>query len=97
VRLNEADDRSGIVFPFTHIGGITWLFTMLITGCTGVFIEAFAPPTTIPISSSTARAGLTNHQTRPSAMIAGRRTSLKACPPQPGPGPGFIAPAGPVK
>lgn len=43
------DDRSGIVFPFTHIGGIAWLFTMLITGCVGVFIEAFVPATTIPI------------------------------------------------
>ena len=27
------------------------------------------PPTTAPISSSTARVGLTNHQTSPSAMI----------------------------
>jgi cyclohexanecarboxylate-CoA ligase len=43
------DDRSGIVFPFTHIGGIAWLFTMLITGCVGVFVEAFVPATTIPI------------------------------------------------
>jgi acyl-CoA synthetase (AMP-forming)/AMP-acid ligase II len=43
------DDRSAIVFPFTHIGGIAWLFTMLITGCVGVFVEAFVPATTIPI------------------------------------------------
>jgi len=61
----EPDDRSGIVFPFTHIGGITWLFTMLITGCTGVFIEAFAPPTTIPIlqreAITLAGAGTTFH------------------------------------
>ncbi len=42
-------DRTAIVFPFTHIGGITLLYTMLLTGCTGVFVEAFVPPTTIPI------------------------------------------------
>jgi acyl-CoA synthetase (AMP-forming)/AMP-acid ligase II len=45
----EADDRSAMVFPFTHIGGIGWLFTIMITGCLGVFVEAFAPLTTIPI------------------------------------------------
>ena len=37
------------MFPFTHIGGIAWLFTMLITGCRAVFVEAFAPVTTIPV------------------------------------------------
>jgi cyclohexanecarboxylate-CoA ligase len=42
-------DRSALVFPFTHIGGIAWLFTMLITGCRAVFVEAFAPATTIPV------------------------------------------------
>ena len=45
----EADDRSAMVFPFTHIGGIGWLFTMALTGCTGVFVEAFVPDTTIPV------------------------------------------------
>ncbi len=43
-----AGDRSGMVFPFTHIGGIGWLFTMVITGVTGLFVESFAPATTIP-------------------------------------------------
>ena len=43
------DDRSAIVFPFTHIGGISWLFTMVMTGCVGVLVEAFLPDTTIPI------------------------------------------------
>jgi acyl-CoA synthetase (AMP-forming)/AMP-acid ligase II len=38
-----------MVFPFTHIGGIGWLFTMAITGCEGVFVEAFVPQTTIPV------------------------------------------------
>jgi len=43
------DDRSAIVFPFTHVGGISWLFVMLMTGCTGVLIEAFVPEQSIPI------------------------------------------------
>ena len=45
----KSDDRSAMVFPFTHIGGIGWLFTMAITGCEGVFVEAFVPDTTIPV------------------------------------------------
>ena len=28
-----ADDRNALVFPFTHIGGISWLFAGLMTGC----------------------------------------------------------------
>lgn len=43
------DDRTAIVFPFTHIGGIALLYSMLISGCAGVFVEAFVPPTTIPV------------------------------------------------
>ncbi len=43
------DDRAAMVFPFTHIGGIGWLYTMLITGCVCVFVEAFVPKTTIPV------------------------------------------------
>jgi acyl-CoA synthetase (AMP-forming)/AMP-acid ligase II len=42
-------DRSSLVFPFTHIGGITWLFTAFITGCSQVIVEAFDPKTTIPL------------------------------------------------
>jgi len=42
-------DRAAMVFPFTHIGGIGWLFTILITGCKGIFVEAFVPQTTIPV------------------------------------------------
>src|SRR5205085_9547441 len=34
-------DRSGIPFPYTHIGGITWMFTALQYGCTLVFDSAF--------------------------------------------------------
>jgi acyl-CoA synthetase (AMP-forming)/AMP-acid ligase II len=42
-------DRAAMVFPFTHIGGIGWLYTMLMTGCVCVFVEAFVPATTIPV------------------------------------------------
>jgi acyl-CoA synthetase (AMP-forming)/AMP-acid ligase II len=42
-------DRSGMVFPFTHIGGITWLYTGLIAGCLAIFVESFVPATSIPL------------------------------------------------
>ena len=38
-------DRSALVFPFTHIGGICWLYAALITGCTLVIDEGFGPAT----------------------------------------------------
>jgi acyl-CoA synthetase (AMP-forming)/AMP-acid ligase II len=43
------DDRNAMVFPFTHIGGIGWLFAGLIGGFRHVIVEAFAPDTTIPV------------------------------------------------
>jgi acyl-CoA synthetase (AMP-forming)/AMP-acid ligase II len=43
------DDVFGLVFPYTHIGGQTWTFSALMSGCRLVFIEAFVPATTIPI------------------------------------------------
>ncbi len=46
-RCTEAD-RGALVFPFTHIGGITWLFTSLQFGCVNLSVEAFDPATTIP-------------------------------------------------
>ncbi len=39
----RADDRSALVFPFTHIGGIGWLLASLLTGCTLLTTEAFHP------------------------------------------------------
>ncbi|MGI8662990.1 MAG: AMP-binding protein [Acidimicrobiales bacterium] len=35
------DDRAALVFPFTHIGGIGWLYNALLVGCQLVFVEAF--------------------------------------------------------
>lgn len=43
--LIEAD-RSALVFPFTHIGGITWLFAALQFGCSLVIMESFHPERT---------------------------------------------------
>jgi cyclohexanecarboxylate-CoA ligase len=40
------DDVSGLVFPFTHIGGIGWLMATLVAGCRMVITEAFNPGTT---------------------------------------------------
>ena len=42
-------DRHGLVFPFTHIGGIIWLFSALRVGLTNIVDEAFNPETTIPL------------------------------------------------
>jgi len=43
------EDRHALVFPFTHIGGIIWLFSGLRVGMTNVLDEAFNPDTTIPL------------------------------------------------
>jgi acyl-CoA synthetase (AMP-forming)/AMP-acid ligase II len=40
-------DRSALVFPFTHIGGIIWLFASLQTGLTNLLDEAFDPVGTV--------------------------------------------------
>ncbi|MFO1536572.1 MAG: class I adenylate-forming enzyme family protein [Actinomycetota bacterium] len=42
------DDVFGLVFPFTHIGGQTWTFSALMSGCKLVFVEAFVPAVAIP-------------------------------------------------
>jgi len=41
-----AEDVSGLVFPFTHIGGIGWLMAALISGCKVVITEGFDPAAT---------------------------------------------------
>ena len=43
--LTESD-VSGLVFPFTHIGGIGWLMATLVVGCQMVITEAFNPQDT---------------------------------------------------
>lgn len=39
------DARSALVFPFTHIGGITWLYAGLDIGFANILDEAFSPDT----------------------------------------------------
>ncbi len=45
-------DRSALVFPFTHIGGITWLYSSLQFGCSLVIMEAFHPQRTPEVLSA---------------------------------------------
>jgi len=42
----QQGDRPALVFPFPHIGGLTWLFTALQTGATLLCDAAFDPVTT---------------------------------------------------
>jgi cyclohexanecarboxylate-CoA ligase len=46
------NDVSGLVFPFTHIGGIGWLMATLVGGCEMVITEAFNPQDTPALLSS---------------------------------------------
>ncbi len=48
--LIEAD-RNALVFPFTHIGGITWLFSTLQFGCSQILMEGFHPEETPEVLS----------------------------------------------
>jgi acyl-CoA synthetase (AMP-forming)/AMP-acid ligase II len=48
--LIEAD-RNALVFPFTHIGGITWLFSTLQFGCSQILMEGFHPVETPEVLS----------------------------------------------
>ena len=84
----QPDDRVALVFPFTHIGGIGWLFSALLSGCCHIVVEAFDPETTIPVLSrhgvTQATAGTAFHQ----AYLAAQRShgpeplfpELRACP-----------------
>jgi cyclohexanecarboxylate-CoA ligase len=45
----ESSDVSALVFPFTHIGGIGWLFSSMMVGFKTIIIESFDPATTIPV------------------------------------------------
>jgi acyl-CoA synthetase (AMP-forming)/AMP-acid ligase II len=47
-----SSDVSGLVFPFTHIGGIGWLMATLVGGCEMVITEGFNPQDTPALLSS---------------------------------------------
>jgi cyclohexanecarboxylate-CoA ligase len=44
-----ADDRNALAFPFPHIGGIAWLYSSLMTGCTNILFEAFVPDQVVEV------------------------------------------------
>jgi acyl-CoA synthetase (AMP-forming)/AMP-acid ligase II len=67
-RLAVTDtDRNALAFPFTHIGGITWLFTSLMTGMANILFAAFVPDVVVGVLSAEgvtlAGSGTAFHQT----------------------------------
>jgi acyl-CoA synthetase (AMP-forming)/AMP-acid ligase II len=44
-------DRNALAFPFPHIGGITWLFSSLQTGCQNILFQAFVPDQVVEVLS----------------------------------------------
>ncbi|GAA2410751.1 cyclohexanecarboxylate-CoA ligase [Actinomadura vinacea] len=66
-------DRNALVFPFTHIGGIVWLFAGLLGGFAHILTEAFDPRGTAEVlrreGVTTAGAGTPFHQ----AYLAAQR------------------------
>ena len=67
------DDRVGLVFPFTHVGGILWLMNGLRAGCAHILVAAFDPERSIDVLSrhgvTQAGAGTAFHQ----AYLAAQR------------------------
>ena len=54
LRLNRRfemteDDRNALVFPVTHIGGISWLMGGLMAGYREIMVEAFDPVTSCAV------------------------------------------------
>jgi cyclohexanecarboxylate-CoA ligase len=43
------EDRNALVFPFTHIGGIIWLYASLLVGFTNIVDETFDPAGTVDL------------------------------------------------
>ena len=70
-------DRAALVFPFTHIGGITWLFRSLMFGNALILVEAFDPDGTSEVLSregvTLAGSGTAFHQ----AYLAYQRKHLQ--------------------
>ncbi len=68
-----AADRSAFVFPFTHVGGIGWLFAGLMAGFAHVLVETFDPKRTPEVLAkqgvTQAGAGTVFHQ----AYLAAQR------------------------
>jgi cyclohexanecarboxylate-CoA ligase len=62
-----ADDTNGLAFPFPHIAGPIWLFSMLQTACRNIFLQAFIPDVVIDVLGregvTLAGSGTVFHQT----------------------------------
>ena len=67
-------DRNALAFPFTHIGGITWLVTSLQVGMSNILFQAFLPDVVVPVLSewgvTLAGSGTYFHQTYVAAQKA---------------------------
>ena len=67
------DDRVGLVFPFTHVGGVLWLMNGLLAGCAHIAISVFDPRTSVDVLArhgvTQAGAGTAFHQ----AYLAAQR------------------------
>jgi acyl-CoA synthetase (AMP-forming)/AMP-acid ligase II len=67
------DDRHGMVFPLTHVGGVGWLIAGLMAGFAHVSVAIFDPQRTIPLLArhgvTQAGAGTAFHQ----AYLAAQR------------------------
>jgi cyclohexanecarboxylate-CoA ligase len=62
-----SDDRVGLVFPFTHVGGVLWLMNGLLVGCAQIVVSVFDPRSSIDVLArhgvTQAGAGTAFHQT----------------------------------
>ena len=78
-----SDDRVAMVFPFTHVGGIVWVFSGLMAGCSFIVVPVFDPSTSIDVLArhgvTQATAGTAFHQ----AYLAEHRKRLAAGNPDP--------------
>jgi cyclohexanecarboxylate-CoA ligase len=74
----QPDDRVAMVFPFTHIGGIGWLCSGLLSGCAQIAVAQFDPETSVDVLAkhgvTQATAGTAFHQ----AYLAAQRKSAEA-------------------
>jgi len=73
----QSDDRVAMVFPFTHIGGIGWLYCGLLSGCAQISIAQFDPETSVDVLArngvTQATAGTAFHQ----VYLAAQRKSAE--------------------
>lgn len=62
----RSDDRHGMVFPVTHVGGVGWLIAGFLSGLAHIVVAAFDAKTTVPLLAkhgvTLAGAGTAFHQ-----------------------------------